>query len=462
MQKIFILFLLTICGYSYSYSEVYQNFDSNDWIYSSNLINPNENIKTCGFYSKKTYGKIYDYFTYYRNTYNNSHMGFETYGYLAIDEKTAVIGNSLRIIVTGGKNSSGEYGAPIFSKEDFLKSDKKEIPQNIKVGHPTIYFCNTSNSDSPVYFPYAKGCNRLSLYVKMPKDLSNGTGGSGNPPQLTVDIGPFNGVGGHWYHGFYNQGGGWTHILVDGHPIHNNSWADAKSYPYPSSSLRDMGTEYFSTMYRWYITFLPYEGISVPPYSVWIDEIEFYNDPEPQNNETINSPAITYHPEPNFFEVGFSDKYKNNEHSDSKYEVRYSFSQITNDNYKDAKPVIVQPDDRYNISMNIDGQFNKFWTYYPNVWAAFKLSPQDETKLTSGTRVYFAIKDISKRPYNLGTFDREGDNAIVPSADGKKRIDLIKRIDYIVDKNVQIVPPKIDDNKNKKRPQKVKNLRIIS
>jgi hypothetical protein len=208
-----------------------------------------------------------------------------------------------------------------------------------------------------------------------------------------------------------------------------------------------MDQAYFNSMYRWYITFWPYEGIAKPGYNIWVDEIEFIYDAEPQNNETINSPAITYHEDTKEFEIGFSDKYKNNQYSFSTYELRYSFSQITNSNWSQAMPVQILADSRFGIGDRSDGKFAKWWPYYQSVWAPFQLAnATDEAKLTAGARIYFAIKDVSQingnakspvqncgignwntcgRDYaNQGSsFDYAGDQPV---------LNLIKRIDYII------------------------------
>ena len=320
---------LFFLGCGLAVAATYNNFDSlpvtpqngvpgsgGEWIYSSPDTNPSDYISTSGWISNQKYpgnSNIFDYFDYYHNGYNNAHMGFETYGFLSIDDSNAIKGNSLKVTVTGGQNSDGQWGTPLYNKEDYLSllaSGKNPVSSASKVGHPYIYFMNNSLSSSTVPFYQASGSNRLSLYIKLPSEVSNGSGGTGSPPGMTINLGPYNDVGGHWYHYFYNQGGGWTHIIVDGHPQHNNAYSSAANYPYPSSSLRGMDSKYFNTMYRWYMTFWPYEGIATPPYNIWIDEIEFDYDSEPQNNETIDSPAVTYHDDTRQFEIGFNDKYK--------------------------------------------------------------------------------------------------------------------------------------------------------
>lgn len=423
-----------------------------DWLYTTKYANSNSAyVMTmsdwAGWRSTKGYssaqGTLYNFYYLYFNTYNSDHMGWETYGFLEIDGSNAVSGNSLRYTVTGGKNSSGTNGLTITTKAhytNYLYHGINPVASNVMVGHPCIYFANSSATPF-IPFPEAQGANRLSMYFNAPTTLTN----QGPRPRPVIHIGPYNGVGGHWYHELCTQGGGWTHAICDGHPQHNNSWHSPELYPYPSSSLRDMGTNYFTNWYKWYITFIPYSGIGRTPYSVWFDEIEFQNDPELQNNETICSPSVTYFPTSASFEIGFMDKYKNCSKSYSTYELRYSFDPINNANWSGAAPAKILTNAFFCIHARDDGKFQKYSQYYQSVWAPFTLAtPEDTARLTPGTSVYFAIKDISQiggdgmlpvtnsgigrhgvdgRDYvTYGTnFDYAGDAPALP---------LIKRIDF--------------------------------
>lgn len=414
------------------------------WVYSSNLKKENIYLSsTCGWFDTKKYADFphaFNFFKKFKCDYNNAHMGFETFGFLEIDPENALIGNSLKYVTTGGINSSGKHGQRLHSKDEYLRMKAQNVDivamDGQRVGHPYLYFMNNTMNQGNLPFPEAKGKNRLSFYVKMPGAVNNsGTPPNSPQPSSTMSIGPYNGNGSHWYHTVYNRGGGWTHVVIDGHPNHNNSFNNAASYPYPSFSLRDMDMDYFQTMYAFYITFSSYEGIAVPPYEILIDEIEFYHDSEPQNNETINSPAVTFYDTKNVFEIGFSDKYKNNKDSWSSYEVKYSFDPITNKNYDNISFVTILEDSRFKgVSYNENGFFKKVWPYYQAVWAPFRIKKTDENRLIPGKKIYFAVKDLSKRPYEKGNFDEDGDTQIVEGSDGKRRIDLIKRIDYIIPK----------------------------
>lgn len=387
-------------------------------------------------------------------------MGLTTFGYPEISNLESISGNSLRFYVSGGETAANEVlGTLVYNKSDYLNLENPDA-SGLFVGSPYFYFSNGQGTyDDPKYaFEEASGSNRMSIYIHTPPGLTNGTGGAGNSPDRTMNIGPYVAdTGGHWYHNFYNEGEGWAHLIIEGHPQHNNAWSNATYYPYPSSSLRNMDT-YISNLYKFYFTFTPYGGVSTVPFSIYIDNIEFFNDSEPQNNETINSPAITYHKNSETFEIGFNDKYKNDGYSYSTYEMRYSFDPITNANWSSATPVHVLADSRYHTDARSDGKFAKWWPYYQAVWAPFELATgEDTSRLTSGIKIYFAIKDISQaggdsqtpmtgcgignwntcgRDYaNHGdTFDYAGDQPV---------LNLIKRMDYQIaqDGESDAVPP---------------------
>lgn len=429
---------------NYDTGTVFQNFDNfqptgeksepqdstDGWRYESK--------NSCKFVNSTPYKqnqKTFNFISNYVCKYNNAHMGYTTFGFPEIDGIEAIKGNSLKFVTTGGVNNTGEHGKPLHNKKTYLEYlEAGENPISMdgeKVGHPYIYFQNNSKRDKRIPFEEAQNKNRLSLYIKLPeKDIDT-------QEVIKMTIGPYTGVGGHWYHNFINKGGGWMHIVVGSHPNHNNAFHNASKYPYPSYSVRDMGVEYFNKMYRFYITFSPYEGIATPPYSIWFDEIEFYYDAEPQNNETVNSPAISFNGKTSRFEICFKDKYKNNETSNSKYELRYSFSQIDNSNYINAFPVIIMDDPNLQKKSFKPGIMIKQNPNWQTVWALFKLAPADEARLTAGRRIYFAVKDISNRPYKNQTFDEEGDTSIIENTGSKRRIDLIKRIDFLIPKSIK-------------------------
>lgn len=421
------------------------------------------------------------------DTYNTEHMGFNWYGFLQITDSKSMSGNSLEAAVTGGKNittcpdpasNCNGSGLELHNKQtylDYLTNGQNPVDGDIVVGNPYIYFMNNSSTDNPVHFESSQGTNRLSVYIWMPNGLSIGEGGYATPVARTISMGPYSDVplvdidptdtsggriGGHFYNDFGINGGGWIHVMLDGHPQHNNGFSNSSYYPFPSSSFRDIGSSYFTNMYRFYITSGKYNGFETPKFSIYIDDMEFVNDTEPQNNETINGVAILYNQTTQTFEVAFNDKYKNNANSYSTYELRYSFSPITNANWSSATPAYMQEHTGFHILANSNGLFQKWWPYYQSVWAGFKLSPTDMSNLTSGTTVYFAVKDIGNIDSNgnatqtpidgsngywgagKGGRDYAGHASDFDWAGDEAALTLIKRTSYkVILDGIHILPP---------------------
>ncbi len=429
-----------------------------DWLYTTKEINSNgayymTQYDCDGWRSTNGYatpaGTVFTFFYRYLCPDGGDHMGWPTYGYLEIDPTNAVKGHSLRFSVTGGAHTAETNGLIVTTKAhytNYLNLGQDPAGTNSVIGHPYLYFSNTSGTNAP--FPQAPGANRLSVYFCAPATMTNRD--SIARPLSVVNVGPYNGVGGHWYHEFCTQGGGWTHLLCDGHPQHNNSWSSPSNFPYPSKSMRDMGPGYFTNLYRWYITFKPYSGIGWPVYRAWFDEIEFQCDPEPQNNETIASPSVAWFPASNMFEIGFMDKYKDCAKSYSTYEVRYSFQPIGNADWGSATPVHVLTNACFKIQDRADGRFQKYSPYYQAVWAPFRLANTDDTRrLTPGTPIFFAVKDISQiggdsqlpvTNSGIGQFAVDGRNYMsfgtnFDYAGDQPALPLIKRIDFRIPKD---------------------------
>lgn len=455
-----ITLLFTVLSSAHG-TTVLQNFDSipvtlenevpadgGGWVYSSRKTNPQYPPATynrCGWADTDTYegSTVYDSMST-SGVDQNSPRGYKRYQYLEIDGTHFVKGNSLKQVITGGFYSLEEdCGLQLQNKEEFLEYiDNGQDPicrdGNKRVGYPYIYIVNTSLSHNPIPFEDAQGANRFSMYLKLPDHFRNGPSGNYNMAKSTINLGPYTDIGGHFYHWYYNEGGGWIHILMDGHPQHNNAWGSAELYPYVNYGIRSYDVNYFNELYRMYVMAMDYQdglvGSGVAPYATYYDEMEFYYDPEPQNDETIASPAVAFFPQRDYaFDIGLNDKYRNRPELGATYEVKYSFSPITNGNYESAKYVIILDDSRYGfIQGNNQGRITKISPYYNGVWAPFKIEESDEPLLLPGTKIFFAIKDISNRDYESGLFDTDGDTAIVPNTGGKRRIDLIKRIDYLI------------------------------
>jgi hypothetical protein len=389
----------------------------------------------------------------YSPTENSTHMGFESYSYFEIvGAPHALVGNCLRHVITGGKNQTTcpdpndatsclGNGLPLYNKDTYLAylaNGQNPAEGGMVVGNAYSYFTNTSPRDTPVPFPESQGMNVFSLYAKFPFSLDNDDGDVGHP-SATLTVGPYSHipssivyddpllegeVTGHWYNHCYVRGPGWVHVTMSGKSEHNNSFHSAELWPYPQRSMRDLRETFFNNCYRFYLACHPYVGIATPPYEFLFDEMEFLSDPEQRNTETISTLCVLLNDRLGSFEISFNDKYLTT--TPAIYEVRSSFFPITNANWNQATPVHVLPEPSLNVSESTAGVVQKNAGGYRGVWAPFKLATQqDRDALVPGTTIYFAVKDISNRPYDTQPeqFDVSGDQAV---------LHLINRIDYFI------------------------------
>lgn len=129
---------------------------------------------------------------------------------------------------------------------------------------------------------------------------------------------------GHFYH-YYNLpslDGVWHQVIVDTHPSHQRGFSGSiehgdKEYPFGS------GEKYFDLMTRFYV-----QVKSKPttyPTAYYIDGLEFYNDPNPENIDQIYSLHGSYSPVIDSILVGWL---RNKNEDSVKHEVRYSYTDI--------------------------------------------------------------------------------------------------------------------------------------
>ncbi|WP_155006018.1 hypothetical protein [Pelobacter seleniigenes] len=393
---------------------------------------------TDGWTSKTEIGSTGNYVEFYRylNTYNNSHLGWEAWGYLDISSIFSHSGNSLHAHITGGKSDSfpNGSGAVIYSKQDFI--DYVGDPNSGEnLGQPYIYFSTTDGTHTTV-FPGASGADELSAYIYMPSDIAVDTGA--NYPTKNISFGPYlYDQSGHYYNRFGLNGGGWIHTIVDNHPQHNNGWSSDSATPYDGYAIRTFtSANFIQKISHMYIAL----NTAITPADYYIDELTFrtLTGEASQNFETLNSPAIGYYSD-GHFEVSFMDKYVNLK-SGLTIEGRYSFSPITNANWDSATLIDVQEySGGFTITESVAGQFKKPNRFYRETWAPFRVQSFDEPRLKAGTTIYFAFKDVGNldsngnpikscstsgcRDYASGNFDWNGDSAALTK---------IRTIEYVI------------------------------
>src|SRR5262249_23203924 len=138
------------------------------------------------------------------------------------------------------------------------------------------------------------GANRMSFYVKLPTIFDQGIGGRVGVPgaqdynfivgtypidPATQDSRPRN-EDTHYYHYMAMNGGGWVHVLADQHPQHERGQQEDPGFnPTNTERFRQRfggRYNYFDGFASFYLQGLDYLRRPTP-WSVNIDEIEFYN-----------------------------------------------------------------------------------------------------------------------------------------------------------------------------------------
>lgn len=419
---------------------------SSTWNYALNQYGMDQYTSSNSSYA----GGAVRVWRYSPDSYNSSHMGFSNWGWLDVDDDDAISGNSLRYVITGGRNPScnpcDNGGMEVQNKQDYLDylSNGQNPVGMIVVGVPDLYFGNATSSLNKIAMWPAIGNNRLSIYAKYPEELT-GADRSGNPA-VTIHVGPFTtDFDGHYYHFFSINGGDWTHLQLDRHPANDNvNGSDTVNQP-----AHDEG--FISRIYRFYIIANAYEGYAVPIHYAYFDNIDFWMDEyENQNDETINGLGISYDSDTNNFQVTFNDKYRGMGVvpglARASYEIRYSlYGAITNENWDNATPCSIQATTMQ--AQRSDGRFKRVSPdAYTTVWAKFALAnSSDEAAFENNRIIYFAVKDISQNPNNHYEINPNLDGTLVGwgrnYSDGwsgwdysndDAALNYIKRINYIL------------------------------
>ncbi len=179
--------------------------------------------------------------------------------------------------------------------------------------------------------------NRLRIWLKQP--LAGGanhkTDGTTNAnvglyvkcialpgcPDPTTDEGP---VGHHFYHNLNLPNlGTWIQIILNTHPDHER--ADPGGYENPNM-LHPNGEanyNYWDSLTRFYIQ--TNQPTTVLPATYYMDEIGFYREPYPENEDQIRNISATYASSSNRVVITW---FRNKNEDNVNHEVRYAFSNI--------------------------------------------------------------------------------------------------------------------------------------
>lgn len=142
--------------------------------------------------------------------------------------------------------------------------------------------------------------------------------------------------GRHYYHNFNVLRNQWSMCTFNSHPGHErgqNGGIDTGNVPYPTDD--PYGTyNYFDTLTRFYIQ----EGGGTSgtfPRDYWIDEMEFYQEPNQENDDQIYSICVSYTTASNRIFLTWNRPKSENSIN---HEVRYSFSNIHALGWANATP----------------------------------------------------------------------------------------------------------------------------
>lgn len=200
----------------------------------------------------------------------------------------------------------------------------------------------------------------------------------------------------HYYHYLTVHDNAWIHVSLDRHPQHKRGMSgfyDPGNNP-PASD----GENYFDVMNKFYLE------IRYPqpkPTAYWIDNVTLHQTEQNENDISISSVWVGYWPNTDKWEIGFNDASFASYGNDSigTYEIRWSTSPITNNNFSQATKI--NPE-YYAYDTGRIRRPNS-WKY--PAWTQFELPDSTEK---GHDIIYFAIKDVSS------TANGDGHNAPSP------------------------------------------------
>lgn len=375
----------------------------------------------------------------YYNYYNTSHMGWTRFGFIDAGTSIAKKGYSLKVQLTGGAYANSEggvsfLGPEVKSKQDFFNADLLNVNQGAPstlAGSLSLYLKNKSSTS---LFNQFKGKNRLTIWLKMPNEVSSLASQVKSRtlrrPNIQFSIYPFinDSRKGHYYHYVSNiPMGGWTKVQFDAHPLHFNGGSPGpySAFDEGGYEFRGKGQKYFEHIAA--LAIVPSFAKNLPVFSeYYIDEVGL-NYVDYENEETINNVGVGFNPESLFFDISFNDKYRCGK-CNAEYAVRYSFNPINNVNYEEAyipKEVI-----NFDRSLNNNvGIIKKPNSGYNQIWAALEINDEHKVKVEQGETIYFAIKDVSDRK-SIEESKVDNEVVYVPNIGEIKKKSLIKTISY--------------------------------
>lgn len=179
--------------------------------------------------------------------------------------------------------------------------------------------------------------------------------------------------------------GAWIHYQLNQHPDHQRG-ASGSLNPVNNPAFPTYGKNYFENFSYWYFAWSKGAGGSTTPYTWYLDNVYLYTQTQPEN-EGVGALWVGYWTG-RYWEIGFNDLSfpARDATTISTFEVRWSTSPITNENYGSANNITPQ---YFSYQTNKIRNPNQ---YAPYLWTRFTLPAGTET---DNDKIYFAIKDVS-------------------------------------------------------------------
>jgi hypothetical protein len=296
------------------------------------------------------------------DTYPSVYAGEGSAGTVNLNANDAITGNCIQITVTSGG---------LYTQFNPYDADDRR-------GFTREY---SSDPDGWKFRTY----NRMRFWIKRPASASSlGTGGRSNTEFGTyvkrvakADRYSDEAGGGHYYH-LLNlpNNGQWTSVIINMHPTHQRGAAGGADAGYLPQPTGEPSFNYFDALTRFYIDDTAATSIG----TYFIDDIQFYREPAPENDVQVYSLAGSYERVANQLTVTWSRPMDENT---VKHEVRYAFGDIHQIGWDAAKPApkgIITPPG---------------WQGYNGMVYATQALP-----LTGQPMVYIAIKPANSRLFS--------------------------------------------------------------
>lgn len=187
---------------------------------------------------------------------------------------------------------------------------------------------------------------RFWIYASTNSGISENTAGKPNfhfgtyvKRRTNPDLGSDETGGHHYYHYFLITKGAWTKCIFNSHPTHErDSTGDTEqgNRPYPTTPPYGSGDpantyNYMDTLSRVYLDGVGDGGGSYPT-DYWLDEMEFYQETSPENDDQVYTICASARPSDSRIYLTWNHRKDTTE----THEVRYAFSDIHNMGWANA------------------------------------------------------------------------------------------------------------------------------